>query len=577
MSLFEKPELLNLLNNTYNKAIDEGKTEYSALKLSRLQYRSWVSDFTAGLKQQIKVSNKLDSSKKEERRDRQAVDFHYFRKTYFSHYYSLEGKSKLQEHLEESYYRIIDRLKPYGLRFAIAAPRGFGKSTDASIVFPIWCIVNGYKNFITIFSDAIELAETLVESIKAELEENERLKADFPEATGVGLVWKIGNIVTKNNIKVRAYGSGKRVRGVKHGVFRPDLAIIDELENDTNVRSRIQRNKREEWLDEAIENLGSVDDSMDILYIGTILHRDSVLSRKLKLKFWNPIKFRALITYPTNMDFWDEYTRMYKEEGAEEAHNYYLENKKLMDAGAQLLWESVDLENLMRKRAKNSRAFQKEQQNNPNSESQKFDSAKFQKISYTQMPKLNRVYGFVDVKGDSDVGDYFAVVIGGVSDITQKLYVFYSMHKRVKGRAAILEMLKITKQIKMNLLGGDKNGGFHYYRDWFKSEAWQQGIKIPYLKFTHHTDNKEDRMGELEFAIYDDIIFVGDHHELFNEMDDFPESDFDDLHDALTGVFDLSKVKNFKRKGSKRTNVRGDGNRHQRKSSHNRRTQKRGR
>ncbi|MCG3658611.1 hypothetical protein [Aliarcobacter butzleri] len=567
MSLFEKSELLSFLDDTYLTARDNGISKLGALKLTRKEYKTWVSDFASELKEQIKVTTLLDPTKAKERIEKQKSDFHYFRRTYFPHYYSLEGKSKLQDELETIYYKIIDDLKPMGLKFAIAAPRGFGKSTDVSIAFPIWCIVNNYKHFITLFSDAIELAETLVEAIKAELEENERLKQDFSNACGIGKVWKIGEIVTNNNIKVKAYGSGKRVRGVKHGTFRPDLAIIDDLENDTNVRSRTQRDKLEDWLDEAIDNLGSVDGSMDILYIGTILHRDSVLARKLKLAFWHPVKFRALVQYPKNIELWDEYSKIFKYEGVVEAHNFYLENKEQMDSGAVLLWDAVSLEYLMQKRAANNKAFQKEQQNNPNSENQKFDTSKFPKISKTQMPKLDRVYGFVDVKGDSATGDYFAVVVGGVNDQLQKLFIFYSMHGRIRGRAAVLKMLEIVKDIKIDLLGGDKNGGFHFYRDFFKSEAWHQGVKIPFLKFTHHTTNKEDKMGLLEFPITDeDIIFVGDHPELFQEMEDFPESEHDDLHDALYGVYDLSRIKRIKKdsqNGGQRTNTR-NSNRHKR-------------
>ena len=565
MSLFEKSDLLEHLNDTYSAALEDGKSKYSALKLSRREYKTWVSDFASELKEQIKVNDLLDPDKKDERLEKQKKDFHYFRKTYFPHYFSLDGKSKLQEELEQRYYKIIDKYKPYGLRFAIAAPRGFGKSTDVSIAFPIWCIINNFKHFITIFSDAIELAETLVEAIKAELEENERLKQDFPEATGIGKVWKIGEIVSKNNVKVKAYGSGKRVRGVKHGTHRPDLTIIDDLENDTNVRSRTQRDKLEEWLDEAVENLGSVDDTMDILYIGTILHRDSVLSRKLKLKFWHPVIFRSLISYPTRMDMWEEYTKIYKYEGVEEARNYYLDNKELMDEGAVLLWDAVSLDSLMRKRAANNKAFQKEQQNNPNSENQKFDSSKFPKISPTQMPKLDLIYFVVDAKGDSDQGDYCGMVAGGVSLATQKLYIFFSKQSRVKGKKAVTEVVNFLKSTKVYMLGGDKNGGFYLLRDWIKDECYKQNVDLPIMKFIHHTGNKEDRMGELEFPLDDgDIVFVGEHHALFNQMDDFPEAEHDDLHDPLQQVYHLSRLRRIKRdaqNGGKRSNTRG-GNRH---------------
>jgi hypothetical protein len=568
MSLFEKSDLLDYLNDTYSTALDSGKSKLGALKITRKEYKSWVSDFSSTLKEQIKINTLLDPNEKPLRVETQKNDFHYFRKTYFPHYFSLDGKSKLQEELEERYYKIIDRYKPYGLRFAIAAPRGFGKSTDVSIAFPIWCIVNNFKHFITIFSDAIELAETLVEAIKAELEENERLKQDFPDATGIGKVWKIGELVSKNNVKVKAYGSGKRVRGVKHGTFRPDLTIIDDLENDTNVRSRKQRDKLEEWLDEAVENLGSVDDSMDILYIGTILHRDSVLARKLKLQFWHPVKFRALISYPKRMDMWEEYTKKYKYEGVEEARNYYLENKELMDEGAVLLWDAVSLDSLMRKRASNNKAFQKEQQNNPNSENQKFDSSKFEKITSSQMPKLDYIYMYVDAKGDSDQGDFCGILAGGISLQTQKLYIFLSKQERIKGKAVVTKVVNLLKEIKVYMLGGDKNGGFYMLRDWIKDECFRQNVPAPLMKFTHWTENKEDRMGELEFPIDDgDIVFVGDHPELFNQMDDFPESEHDDLHDPLSAVYRMTKLRRIKKdaqSGGRRTNTRGS--RHQRQS-----------
>lgn len=556
MSLFDKNQLLEFLDDTYTNAIAQDKSHFTALKLTRRAYKDWIEEFTGSLKEQIKQNEALDPAKKEYRVKRQAYDFHFFRKTYFPHYYTLKGKSKLQEHLEDVYKKLIDKNKPMGLKFAIAAPRGFGKSTDVSVVFVIWCIVNNYKHFIPIFSDAVELAETLVESIKAELQDNQNLISDFKEATGVGKSWKVGDFISVNNVKVKAYGSGKRARGVKHGTYRPDLVIIDDLENDTNVRSRKQRDKTEEWLDEAIDNLGSVDGSMDILYIGTILHKDSVLARKLKLKFWHPVIFKALSSYPANMPLWEEFSKIYKYQGVEDARNYYLEHKADMDEGAVLLWDSVSLLYLMQKRATNPRAFQKEQQNSPNSENQKFDSAKFKKISPTLMPKLHRVFCFMDVKGDSEAkdSDYFAVVVGGVNDETQKLYIFYSYHSRLRGKAAINKGLEIVQSTKIDILGGDKNGGFHYYRDFLKSEAWHKNIKLPFLKFTHHTDNKLDKMGLLEFPIEDeDMVFVGEHPELFKEMDDFPESEHDDLHDALYGVYDLSKLSRYKRNTNKRT------------------------
>ena len=566
MSLFSKDELQKLLDDSKLEAKVQGLSTTKAKRYTRKKFLEWLDGFILGLKDQIKVTNALDPNQREERTAKSFDDFHIFRNTYFPHYYTLKGKSGLQEHLETVFKRIKIK-RPLGESFAMAAPRGFGKSTDVSLAFVIYCIVYELKHFITLFSDAIELTETLIESIKAELEENERLKADFPKACGIGKIWRVGDIVTKNNIRIKGYGSSKRVRGVKHGTYRVDLVLIDDLENDTNVKSRKQRDKLEDWVDEAIENLGSVNGEMDILYIGTILHRDSVLSRKLKLKYWNPIIFRALVTYPIHLDMWEEYSNLYKHESVEAATNYYRQNKAKMHEGVKLLWDSVSLEFLMRKRAKNPKAFEKEQQNNPNSENQKFNSSKFPKINLAQMPKLDNKILVVDAKGDSDQGDYCGFLAGGICLADMKLYIFYSKMMRIKGRPVITESLRLIKMFKPDLVSGDKNGGFYMLRDWLKEAAFNEKIPMPSTKFIHHTQNKEDRMGELEFPIDDgDIIFVGDHFDLFNQMDDFPEADHDDLHDPLQVVYKLSKLQKLKNgNGGKRTNVRGNSKRFKRR------------
>jgi len=359
MSLFDKDELLALVQDT-DKYADLDEVE--AQKLSRKEVLSWMADFSSALKEQLQDSEALDPETRDERVAECLADYNKFRHTYFSHYYTAPEESELQVHLKSIIHKIRDKKGTDlpGERFATAAPRGFGKSTDISLTFPIYCIVYEIKHFGIIISDAIELSETLIEAIKIELEENEALKGDFPDATGVGRMWKVGDIISKNNRRLKAYGTKKKARGIKHGRHRVDFAAGDDLENDDNVRSRVQRDKLEEWLDSAIENLGDVtDDKMDFIYIGTLLHRDSVLSRKLKLAFWNPVIFKALERYPDRMDLWDEYTTLYRSEGVDTAHEFYINRKKAMDKGAQLLWDAVTLESLMKKRAKSIQTIKK--------------------------------------------------------------------------------------------------------------------------------------------------------------------------------------------------------------------------
>ena len=557
MSLFDKNELLSIV---HDKEKYDDLDEVEAQKLSRKEVLSWIHDFSAGLKEQLQDTQALDPETREERVAECLADYDKFRRTYFSHYYTAPQESDLQVHLKSIFHKIRDKKGTDlpGERFATAAPRGFGKSTDVSLTFPIYCIVYELKHFGVILSDAIELTETLIEAIKAELEENQALIGDFPHATGIGKKWRVGDIVTRNNIRLKGYGTGKKVRGVKHGRYRVDFGVGDDLENDDNVRSRAQRDKLEEWLDAAIENLGDVtDDKMDFLYIGTLLHRDSVLARKLKLAFWNPKVFRALERYPEYMDLWDEYATLYRSEGVESAHQFYMDRKKKMDKGAKLLWHAVTLESLMKKRAKNKKAFEKEQQNRPNAEDQRFDSSTFKVISKTQCPRFDMTVAYTDFKGSTakgskKKGDYTTLIAGGVVKAEKKLYVFLSYRDRVAGKKAVEMLVKMQKKYSFDLIGGETNGGFFVYKEWYKEKCQDQGIDEGALKFKHMSDAKESRIETLEYPLDEyDIVFVGEHTELFNELDDFPEADYDDLSDGLAGLWRISKLS--KKQSKKRT------------------------
>ena len=220
----------------------------------------------------------------EERRERARQDFNYFRRAYFPHYCLVGGDSRLHEWLDVELPRMADA--PEGVRLAIAAPRGEAKSTFVSLFFVLWAVLTGRKHYILIIADALEQAASLLGAVKDELEFNEALKQDFPGAAGKGHVWNVGTVVTPGNVKIQALGAGKRMRGLRHGPHRPDLIVLDDLENDENVDKPEQRDKLQSWLQKTVLNLGAADGSMDVVYVGTLLHYDSVLARTLRKPLW---------------------------------------------------------------------------------------------------------------------------------------------------------------------------------------------------------------------------------------------------------------------------------------------------
>jgi len=290
--------------------------------------------------------------------------YEYFVNTYFPHYIRSPEKSELHAFLFSRLPEIIR--SPKGENEAVGAPRGEGKSTQVTQLFTLWCIVTGQKHYAVIVMDSIDQAYPMLEAIKAELEFNPRLKTDFPEVCGQGRVWQAGTIVTANDVKVQVAGSGKKLRGLRHGPYRPDLTVLDDIENDEQVRNPEQRDKLNAWLTKTVLPLGGVGQKYDVIYIGTILHYDSVLNRTLNNPFWHGIKFKAMKRWPDRMDLWDRWEELFRNDGETVAEAFYQANKDEMERGAVTSWAARGVLALMKIRARDGHAtFDSEYQNDP--------------------------------------------------------------------------------------------------------------------------------------------------------------------------------------------------------------------
>jgi len=561
--MFSKEELNAFLDDSRLSHELDGKDEKEIKKLTRKEFLLWMDDYKSELRGQIQSNSTLDPSNKEERVKKGEHNFLYWAKNYFPHYFTIGGECELHNYLSRR-FNIIVKSKE-GVKDAIAAPRSHAKTTYVSKLFPLWCAAYKKKHFPVVISDAVELAEGILESIKVELEDNENLRADFPQLCGISSSWKVGEFITNNGVKFKAFGSGKRLRGVNFGVHRPDLVIMDDLENDTNVKSKTQRDKLEDWIDEAVLNLGATDRTMDVIYIGTILHRDSVLSRKLKLPFWNPKKFQSIITFPKRMDLWDEYGLLYKHQGTKEANRFYTKHKEEMDEGVKVLWEqALPIELLMQIRAENPRAFNKEQMNNPLSEAQKFKKENFH--FYKTAPRCDVYFMWVDPAGNKKKSDFTSITVLGIHFKERKGYICENHTEVMAARKIIDKTIAFQKLYKCKVIGVETNGGQFFLKAWMLESAFDAGVHLP-LKGINNYQNKEARIEELELPIDNaELLFHESQRLLIEQLEEFPEGEHDDAPDSLHGVYRLSKLEKLKKKnGKKRSNRPNSGTRNRRR------------
>ena len=169
---------------------------------------------------------------------------------------------------------------------ALAAPRGHAKSTVVGLIFIIFCIVNKLEDYIVYTSQSYSKTVQFIEPLMTEFLENKRLKFVYGELTPKKETDDKGkfreDIIDVNKIRIQAASFEKNIRGFKYRNQRPTLIIMDDVEDDQRVLNPELRMKDAHKLNKIIiPSLDPVRGRLKI--IGTILHWDSLLIKKIRL------------------------------------------------------------------------------------------------------------------------------------------------------------------------------------------------------------------------------------------------------------------------------------------------------
>ena len=86
-------------------------------------------------------------------------------------------------------------------------------------------------------------------NIKQELEANDRLRKDLGPFREEPSPWGMQSLVIKHlDARISVGSVGQSIRGVRHGAHRPDLIILDDIEDLQSTRTREGRERTWEWL-----------------------------------------------------------------------------------------------------------------------------------------------------------------------------------------------------------------------------------------------------------------------------------------------------------------------------------------
>lgn len=510
-------------------------------KYTEFKFLKELQAFSEELRQLIETEcESFDSSAEEIAKRRARVmggDYRFFCQTYFPHYIKGE-ESEFHRWVFDTIPVKID--DPKGHKIAFAAPRGEAKSTLVTQLGNLWVCVTNRKKFLVILMDSFDQASMMLEAIKVELESNPRLKMDFPEACGAGRVWQVGVIVTNNKIKIQVAGSGKKIRGWRHGPHRPDMVTLDDIENDENVRKKEQRDKTEAWLKKAVLQLGPPDGSMDVFYPGTVLHYDSVLNRTLKSPTWSSQVFKAIMRWPDRMDLWEKWEEVLLNEGEEKSDQFYQQKKAAMDEGASVSWPKTrPLLRLMKIRADDHHAFDCEYQNDPSND----EGAPFKNMQYWVHPCRNWVFY---AACDPSMGkhnksrDPSALLVGGMDREHGILDVVEAKIARRVPDKIISDIIELQKEYPILVWGVENIQFQEFLRTELVKRSAAMGIPVPARAVTPNTD-KDLRIESLQPHVANGLIRLHRNQTvLIEQLRHWPEADHDDGPDALQMLWMLA-------------------------------------
>ncbi len=423
---------------------------------------------------------------------------------------------------------------------AICIFRGGGKSVLAILCDVLRRLCHGLDPYIIIGSDTLDQAASQLEDIKDELDANEKIKADFgnlkpdkglwrqaeliQRADG-RVVWREGRIITTNRIRVDAIGAGGKMRGRRHGQKRPTYIILDDLDNDENVVTKEQREKKWNWVTSAVEPARDPHVGR-IVVIGTIIHFDCVIARAVRVTDEDNVRLFTSI----------KFAAMRRDEDGDWVSN----------------WESrFSTKVLLKKKGLlGARKFGAEYMNDPRDpETQIFKPDDFVYYSPQELEsrRLIRILYVDPSKGKkgkgrkkSDFSGFADVLVDPLERISRVKNAF---RKRLSPNAAKVEVVSWVKraleepyQLELWI---EENSFGDILGENFQDELRRQGIDIVVHTLLHTTE-KEARLERHSIRTETGGVRFPDkwenesrRPEWFSEYEDFPAGAWDDTIDAI--------------------------------------------
>lgn len=427
-------------------------------KITELQFDRRAEELRELIRDSVSPFAEETLAEQQARITRARADRAYFLETYFPHYFYSEFAGFHREWLD-----LADRENDLVL---VAAPREHAKTTIFTFGIPLHALVFRMRRFILIVSDTEDQAAGFTLPIRMEIEENVRLRHDFGDLAG--RLWRDADFVTSTDVRVKARGRGQKLRGLKWKQFRPDMAVVDDFENDANVRNPKLVKEGMDWLLTAL--LGSLAEPYTFVMVGNLFAARSILARLMA------------------------------EAGDDGKPLYPGRVYRAMDDDGNPLWPSVwSRERLERRRRQMGTVrFNREMMNMVVDEENPIRPEWFETYDPAAIEgKKLAVASFLDPSAKSgQANDYKAIVTVGLDMESSDFYVLHAWIRK----ATIVEMLDAAYSIHANYggaFGVEVNMLEDFLMKAFDDYARERNAVLPITRVRHAADKEARMLGTL--------------------------------------------------------------------------------
>ena len=294
------------------------------------------------------------------------------------------GGEAFDRPFSEDHKRCIAKIEAAGNdggMFALAMPRGHGKSTILKWA-TLYFMLTGRRRFVVVVAATAELAQAIVDFTRQQIQESDSLHAHYPHVTTYaratdgkaikakyqlradgktsGILWSKTTLVfpevldgkgqpyPSNGGILEGHGLTGAIRGkwrdTKSGkTLRPDFVLLDDPQTRESAESDAQCNMRERIITGDVLGLAGPRKRIAACMPCTIVRKGDLADRFLSHDThpeWQGETCSLVRSWPDAQDtLWQEYSRIFRDDGLAAATIYYRNKRAEMDEGSAVSWK----------------------------------------------------------------------------------------------------------------------------------------------------------------------------------------------------------------------------------------------